>query len=272
MSEVFTDDIDLSDNPLIDAIRDELVKKSEVGELDDLNEDDIQNLVGEIIEDLATHTYDRILTDDEGLERYHQTVEGFQQRLNERWGEPLELLERLIIWSIECGRALNQEHGFQARRNENYEFQAHIHLHSRSVQVALEIHHLLEGGFADGAFARWRSLYELSITSSFISNHSELTAERFLRYHNIWKYYFAKTYQQHQDDLNVEPLEPETLDELEEIKDKLVDQFGESIDDNGYGSGWAASISYGLTINHFTRISYPRSLAVHKIHLWEVSV
>lgn len=249
MSEDFTDDIDLSDDPLIDAIRDELAEQIDEEELDDFSEDDIQNIVEESVEgsikDLATHTYEQILTDDEGLERYHQTIEGFQQRLDERWGEPLELLERLIIWSMEGGRALNQEHGFQARRNENYQFQALLHLHSRSVQVALEIHHLLDGGFADGAFARWRSLYELSITSSFISNHSEQTAERFLSYHNIWEYYFAKTYQEHQDDLNVEPLEPEVLDELEEIKDELVDQFGESIDDNGYGSGWAAEAHSG---------------------------
>lgn len=245
MGEDCTDDIDLSNDPLIDAIRDELAKQIDEEEIDDLSKDDVQNIMEESIEDLATHTYERILTDDEGLERYHETIEGFQKRLDERWGEPFELLERLIIWSMECGRALNQEHGFKARQNENYQFQALLHLHSRSIQVALEIHHLLEGGFADGAFARWRSLYELSITSSFISNHSGQTAERFLSYHTIWEYYFAKIYQEHQDDLNVEPLERKVLDELEEMKDELVDQFGESIDDNGYGSGWAAEAHSG---------------------------
>ncbi|TKX50421.1 hypothetical protein EXE49_07160 [Halorubrum sp. ASP121] len=107
------------------------------------------------------------------------------------------------------------------------------------------MHHLLKGGFADGAFARWRSLYELAITSSFISQHGNETAESFLNYHNVWEYYFAETYQEHQDDLNVEPLEPEVLEDLEEIKEELVDQFGESIDDNGYGSGWAAEAHSG---------------------------
>lgn len=252
MDEDLTDDIDLSDDPLADAIRDELAKQLEnldEEELDDITDEDIQEIAAESmegsIEDLATDTYERILTDDEGLERYHETIEGFQDRLEERWGEPLELLERLIIWSMECGRAINHDHGFQARRNENHQFEALVHLHSRSVQVALEIHHLLKGGFADGAFARWRSLYELSITSSFISNHGNETAERFLSYHTIWDYYFAETYQEHQDNLNVEPLEPEVLEDLEEIKDELVEQFGESIDDNGYGSGWAAEAHTG---------------------------
>jgi hypothetical protein len=255
MGEDLTDDIDLSDDPLIDAIRDELSEQLEdldEDELDDVSPEEIQNVVEESvegsIEELATDTYERILNNDEGLERYHQTIEGFQEGLEERWGEPLELLERLIIWSMECGRAINQDYGFEARQEDNYQLEALLHLHSRSVQVALEIHHLLKGGFADGAFARWRSLYELSTTTSFISKYGENTAERFLKYHNIWEYYFAETYQEHQDDLNAEPLEPEVLEELEEIKDELVDQFGESIDDGGRGSGWAAEAHSGQSM------------------------
>ncbi len=249
MGDDFVDDLDLSDGPLVNALRDELAKQIEEEEIEDLTEEDIQNVVEESMEssidDLAKHTYEQILSNDEGLERYHQTIEGFQKRHEKRWGESLELLERLIIWSMECGRAINQEFGYQARRDDNCQFQALLHLHSRAVQVALEIHHLLKGGFADGAFARWRSIYELSITSSFIFQHGEDIAERFLSYHNIWDYYFAETYQEHQDDLNVEPLEPEVLEELKEVKDELVDQFDESLDDNGYGSGWAAEAHSG---------------------------
>jgi len=260
MDDDFVDDSDLSDDPLVNALLDGLAKQIEEEEIEDLTEEDIQNVVEESMEssidDLATHTYERILSNDEGLERYHQTIEGFQKRLEERWGESLELLERLIIWSMECGRALNQEFGFQARRNDNCQFQALLHLHSRAVQVALEIHHLLKGGFADGAFARWRSIYELSITSSFIFHHGEDTAERFLSYHNIWDYYFAETYQEHQDDLNVEPLEPEVIEEIEETKDELIEQFGDSIDDGGYGSGWAAEAHSGQSMREEVNLEH----------------
>ncbi len=103
MGEDFTDDIDLSDDPLIDAVRDELSEQLEdidEDELDDVSPEDIQNVVEESvegsIEELATDTYERILSNDEGLERYHETIEGFQEGLEERWGEPLELLERLL--------------------------------------------------------------------------------------------------------------------------------------------------------------------------------
>lgn len=260
MDDDYVDDSALSDDPLVSALRDELAKQIEDEEVEDLTEEDIHDVVEESMEnsidDLATHTYERILSNDEGLERYRQTIEDFQKRLEERWGESLELLERLIIWSMECGRALNQKFGFQARQNDNCQFQALLHLHSRAVQVALEIHHLLKGGFADGAFARWRSIYELSITSSFIFHHGEDTAKRFLSYHNIWDYYFAKTYQEHQDDLNVEPLEPEVIEKLEEIKHDLIEQFGDSIDDDGYGSGWAAEAHSGQSMREEVNLEH----------------
>lgn len=252
MMDDLIDDDDFSDDPLINELLSEIMEQlSELDEdeFDDLTEEDIQKLASESLEksvnDIAKHTYERILENDEGLERYHQTIDDFQQRLDERWGEPLEFLERLIIWSMECGRSLNREHGIQARQNDDHQFIAILNLHSRAIQVALEIHHLLKGGFADGAFARWRSLYELSITSSFISKHSKNTAERFLKYQYVWQYYFAESYQEHQDELNVEPLKTEVLEELDEIREELIDKFGESIDDNGYGSGWAAEAHSG---------------------------
>ncbi|MBR3752870.1 MAG: hypothetical protein IKK50_07045 [Ruminiclostridium sp.] len=53
-------------------------------------------------------------------------------------------------------------------------------LHGRACQQYLEILHLLKGGFADGAFARWRSLYELSIICEFISENPETVAQAYL--------------------------------------------------------------------------------------------
>ncbi|MFC7164719.1 DUF5677 domain-containing protein [Halospeciosus flavus] len=82
----------------------------------------------------------------------------------------------------------------------------------------MEIHHLLKGGFADGAFARWRSLHELSITTTFIKQAGSDTAERFLHYRYLWEYYFAQTYQEHADDLDEEQIDDETMASLEEGK------------------------------------------------------
>ena len=52
-------------------------------------------------------------------------------------------------------------------------------IHGRACQQFLEITFLLKAGFADGAYARWRSLYELSIIAEFISNTGEKMAESY---------------------------------------------------------------------------------------------
>lgn len=47
------------------------------------------------------------------------------------------------------------------------------------MQEFLEIITLMKNGFADGAYARWRSMYELSIISSFIIQYGENVAKKF---------------------------------------------------------------------------------------------
>lgn len=53
------------------------------------------------------------------------------------------------------------------------------HIHGRALQEFLEIITLMKNGFADGAYARWRSMYELSIIASFIVQHGENVAKKF---------------------------------------------------------------------------------------------
>ena len=47
-------------------------------------------------------------------------------------------------------------------------------------QQYLEISALIKNGFSDGAFARWRSMHELSVISSFILKYGEEVAEKFI--------------------------------------------------------------------------------------------
>lgn len=53
-------------------------------------------------------------------------------------------------------------------------------LHKRASQQYLEILTLIKNGFPDGAFARWRSMYELSVISSFIHKYGEPVAAKFI--------------------------------------------------------------------------------------------
>mgnify|MGYP007003805305 CR=1 FL=1 len=49
------------------------------------------------------------------------------------------------------------------------------------VQIYLEVVCLNKNGFADGAYAKWRSLYELSIIATFIKKYGENVAKAFIK-------------------------------------------------------------------------------------------
>jgi hypothetical protein len=228
-------------DPFLEAIKEQVrqtIREEDIEE--DITQDDIADATSEVIDSLGEDIYQQVRDNEEGLRRLRKTKAEFESGIERRWGEPLELLERFIVWSRETGEAINSEHRLQAAQEQDFAFDALTRLHARSVQVAMEIHHLLKGGFADGAFARWRSLHELSITTSFIKQAGMDTAERFLHYRYLWEYDFARRYQDHAEELGDEKIEDEMMESLEEVKDELVDRFGSDFDDNGYGTGWAA--------------------------------
>ena len=55
-----------------------------------------------------------------------------------------------------------------------------ILLHQRACQTTMEIIALLENGLADGALARWRTLYEVGVVASLIDMHGDDIAQRYL--------------------------------------------------------------------------------------------
>lgn len=107
---------------------------------------------------------------------------GFLIRLRHRWGAPLSRLRMLISMCFDVGaRSASALRRSKSRRNR-YLREVLVRLHARACQVASEVVCLLEGGFADGAMARWRTLHELAVVARFIQMHGEETAERYLAY------------------------------------------------------------------------------------------
>ena len=59
-------------------------------------------------------------------------------------------------------------------------FFALMNIHGRACQIFLEVLCLMKNGFADGAFARWRSLFELSVYAKFIQQNSDAVAQAYI--------------------------------------------------------------------------------------------
>lgn len=72
----------------------------------------------------------------------------------------------------------------EEREKSIHKYTALKYIHGRGLQQFLEIITLMKNGFTDGAYSRWRSLYELNIIASFISKYGEEVAEAYISSHN----------------------------------------------------------------------------------------
>ncbi len=163
----------------------------------------------------------------------------FESNLYDVWGGALDLLEMFIVISLEAGESFNNEYRPIASKNKNFTFDALARLHARACQITTEILSLLKSGFADGAHARWRSLHEITVVSSFIASNGNKIAERYLLHEGIESYKAAIQYQSLCKKLNYEPLTMKELSEIEDVKERLITQFGTNYK---HDYGWASGV------------------------------
>ena len=90
-----------------------------------------------------------------------------------------EMMYIIVTEAIEDYRKIFDEMPNESKRELQYRYLAICQLHGRACQQYLEVLCLLKSGFADGAFARWRSMYELCIVAYFISKNDETVAKAF---------------------------------------------------------------------------------------------
>jgi len=163
---------------------------------------------------------------------------GFNERLYKLWEKPLNLLRVLLILSEEIGRYYNKRLRPQKSKENDIVFEALIRLHARSSLIGGEIYTLLCNGYAFGAMARWRSLYETAITIYFIAEHGNVVAEKYLLHEKIETYKSIIQYNDYDKKLNGVPFSEKEVKNVEKVKDELCKRYGKSFK-NRYG--WAAA-------------------------------
>lgn len=118
--------------------------------------------------------------------------------------------------------------------------QALSRLHAKGCQTSYEILALLKSGFAEGANARWRLLYEIVVTSYFIKKHGNDTAERYIEYVGVANYQASNLFQQHATKLGYEPISEPELSLIQARIDSLDRKYGIKYKKGGYG--WAGKV------------------------------
>lgn len=195
----------------------------------------------------------------------------YEKDIKNTWQRSFRLMEILLGVCLELGQGFNESFRPEAVQTNNLVFEALVRLHARGCQIMLEIEVLLKGGLADGAHARWRTLHELTIIAMFISHHGSDVAQRYIEHVAIEDLKEARVYQQHCIALGFEPLNSTELEELELLKDKLIDKYGRSF---GTDYGWAAEtlalvkptfvdIERSISMDHFRPFYKLANINVH---------
>ncbi len=171
------------------------------------------------------------------LKKERKVFSDFLGELSEIWREPLELLEILLSTTLDKGIEYNEVYCKTQVEESQIIFHVVNKMFGRICQVGKEIHVLLSHGFADGAEARWRTLYELVVVASFIMRNDSDVSKRYIA-HEVYDTH--KAMKSYHDKWLEEGIEKVTKNELEEIKSQLDDYikvFGKNFNSD---YGWAA--------------------------------
>lgn len=185
---------------------------------------------------------------------------GFRKRLYDRWKLPLEGLRMLLTISRELGSSINRE----IRQSTDASTSKHlidvlVRSHARACQITEEILCLLEGGFADGALARWRTLHEVAVVASFVAAHGEEVAERYVLHQAVESKRAAADYEKCQQRLGYEPLKESEVKAAQNSYDAVIAKFGPDFGKGSYG--WAAH-HLKIAGPTFVDISAPRGSTI----------
>jgi len=191
---------------------------------------EIKEAVKQFLEEIKNNASDT-------LQENNEEIGDFKRRVNNFWKKPLDLLDLLLIYSRQMGSKFNKEMRIPAEKEKDYVFLALIRLHAKACLVSQEIAILMKHGYASGAHARWRSLHEIVVTALFIKEHGNEVAERYLNYRGIESYYAMKQYKEYSAKLRCEPLKEEEEKDTINLKNSLIEKYGESFE-NLYG--WAS--------------------------------
>lgn len=113
------------------------------------------------------------------------------------WGNCFVVSEAMYIMALEaaedCTNFYNNQLSEEEKSVKKHTFWALRYIHGRCCQQFLEILHLMKLGFADCAYARWRSMYELTCNASFIVKFGETIAKQFVEHADtdLYKYEWA---------------------------------------------------------------------------------
>ena len=107
----------------------------------------------------------------------------FIARQEQQWGKCFAASQTMYTIAIESAeeysKYISGNSDTQIVKDKQFTMLVLQHIHGRACQEFLEILYMLRLGFADGAYARWRSMYELCCNAKFICTYGEQIAKQY---------------------------------------------------------------------------------------------
>jgi hypothetical protein len=203
----------------------ELVKQELKSDSNSVNNEDI-------LRNLTEKVYSSLVNNEAGnVEQLNKKNDAFIDRNYKRWKSGFQKLQMLQAISLEAGM------DFQKQFIQHTEFENDpllgvlMRQHANACRITGEIILLLKGGYADGALARWRTLFEISINCLVIHKHGRDAAKDYIRHGRIKVVEGMHEYHKTANDMNQEPYSEDELNNLNALEKVIVG------DDKGYN--WA---------------------------------
>lgn len=191
------------------------------------------------IEKISKKLYFELKEDSKNMLVKHRNEEkDFTKLIFKQWGEAFDILETIIVISLESCEIFCRDFGEKAQEENNKLFYALKAIHARAIQIAKECLLLLRNGYADGALARWRTIHELNVISHFLTQYySEELIEMYLAHGGVEEYKEELSYRK-----NAKVRKRYTDDAFNEMKKQFIELK------NKYGipftksNGWAYKV------------------------------
>lgn len=174
---------------------------------------------------------------DNELKYAKKYINGFSNRLYKTWKKPFDYFESLVELISSYTYSFTETFYDEAFNNNNLLFNTLQNIQARALLISRECLTLIENGYPDGAFSRWRTIYELSVIGKFLydENNNDL-CEKYLNYYHIQEYLDEKYsrergHRNHTDG---------SFENLKKNYDFMINQYGQDYAKGDYG--WANNI------------------------------
>jgi len=152
------------------------------------------------------------INEQDDIKQLNQEYKNFNDKHYLIFKKGFDKLEMLRQISIEAGMKFQKEFlKFNEYVNDPLLGVLMIQ-HANACRITGEIIHLLKGGYADGAIARWRTLFEIAVTSLVLRKHGKESAIDYIKHGQLKSIEGMEEHQKTANAMNVEPFSQEEID------------------------------------------------------------